>query len=50
MIVIKEKIRNGLYEMIGETNIKDQVASLMAEIDKVVLWHNCLGHMSEKGL
>ncbi|KAL5576251.1 hypothetical protein UlMin_017950 [Ulmus minor] len=50
LVVIKAAIRDGLYEMIGETDIKDQAASLMAEIDKAVLWHNRLGHMSEKGL
>ena len=49
LVVIKATIRNSLYEMIGETDIKDQAASLMATIDKAILWHNRLGHMSEKG-
>ena len=37
LVVIKAVIKDGLYEMIGEMGINDQVASLMDEIDKAVL-------------
>ena len=50
LVVIKVEIKDGLYEMIGETNVKEHVVGLMAEIDKVIIWHNQLGHISEKGL
>ena len=49
LVVIKAAIRDGLYEMIGETDIKDQATSLMAEINKTVLWHNRLGHRAKRG-
>ena len=50
LVVIKAAIRDDLHEMIGETDIKDQLASLMVEIDKAVIWHNRLGHMRKKRL
>ena len=44
LIVIKAAIKDGLYKMIRETEIKDQAASLMAEMDRVALWHTRLAH------
>ena len=49
-VVIKDEMKDGFYKMIGETDTKEKAASLMTKIDKVVLWHNRLSHMSEKGM
>ncbi|KAL5538315.1 hypothetical protein UlMin_045684 [Ulmus minor] len=43
--------KQGLYKVVGEIVAKGNSATrLIAEEEKAMLWHNRLGHISEKGL
>ncbi|KAL5541933.1 hypothetical protein UlMin_009643 [Ulmus minor] len=52
MVVIKANRNNGLYEMMGETDVGrgSQGSGLIAEKDSTDLWHCRLRHMSLKRL
>ena len=50
MVVMKGQERNGLYILEGHT-LKGLVGSVLrTEIDKTILWHRRLGHLSDRGL
>jgi hypothetical protein len=50
LVVIKEKRITKFYQLEGRTKINQEVVSSEGEIDSTHLWHQRLGHMSEKGL
>ena len=49
MVVMKENMSNGLYVLQGSA-VTSEVAVTNQNIDKSMLWHMRLGHMSERGL
>ena len=49
-MVLKAKMKNGLYELVGKTVIGETGSSLVVKEDKSTLWHNSMGHISNKGL
>jgi len=50
MIVMKgEKNSKNIYKLLGST-IVGGAAPVESEIDNTVLWHMCLGHMSEQDM
>ena len=46
---MKGNLNNGLYVLQG-TVVTGDVGILNQNLDKIMLWHLRLGHMSEKGL
>ena len=50
LVVLKAEMKNGLYELIGKTMIGKSGSSLVVKEDKSILWHNRMGHISNKGL
>ena len=50
MVVMKGQKRNGLYILEGHT-LQGLVGSMLRiEVDKTILWHRRLGHLSDRGL
>ena len=51
MVVMKGAKKQGLYEVVGEIVVEgNSAAGLITKEENTMLWHNRLGHMSEKGL
>ena len=48
--MLKEKMKNELYELVGKIVIDESSSSLVVKEDKSILWHNRMGHISNKGL
>ena len=49
LVVMKGLLQNGLYVLQGSVGT-GETATTEASLDKTLLWHNRLGHMSLKGL
>ena len=49
LVVMKAKRIEKLYQLEGRTNVNQAVVAYKDASDSVFLWHQCLGHMSEKG-
>ena len=50
MVVMKGQKRNGFYILEGHT-LQGLVGSMLRiEVDKTILWHRRLGHLSDRGL
>uniref|UniRef100_A0A1S3YRG2 Uncharacterized mitochondrial protein AtMg00300-like n=1 Tax=Nicotiana tabacum TaxID=4097 RepID=A0A1S3YRG2_TOBAC len=52
LVMLKGKLENGLYTLVGSTIVGSANASTvhLSNDDKVRLWHMSLGHMSARGL
>jgi hypothetical protein len=50
LVVMKEKRIENLYQLEGRTKVNQAVVASVDASDSVHLWHQCLGHMSEKWL
>jgi hypothetical protein len=47
---MKEKREESIYQLEGRTEINQEVVASKGVSDSTRLWHQCLDHMSEKGL
>jgi len=50
LVVMNEKRIRNLYQLEGRTKMNQEVLASKGASDSVHLWHQCLGHMSDKGL
>jgi hypothetical protein len=50
LVVMKAKRSRNLYHLEGSTEINQATVVSEGASDSTHLWHQCLGHMSEKGL
>ena len=49
MVVIKGIKKDDLYYLLGETLTRKTSVAIAPENSKAMLWHNKLGHISERG-
>lgn len=50
LIVMKGKLTNILYSLIGKTIIGESINAISKNKEKTRLWHQRLGHVSQTGL
>ena len=50
LVVMNEKMMKNLDHLEGRTKMNREVLESKGASDSVHLWHQCLGHMSVKGL